>query len=229
MHAVGFHTFMMVLNCLSVQCVSLYICGWESLVFTPTSPVPPQLPPVSFSLQCALCSCSWILIVECFFNLHITSTPFESMRLGEQVHSSSVKHVRGHVEIWSRAHFCSLSLMWQKGSCLRHWFKSSLMALIGIAMANLILDLCLWAACSQSVWPLTSNLFDSAPPSLRTFYWPVSWRGRRSSWLTLGWLSRYRGTSRHGLVSIHPSIFQLEIADWSSKQSVMINNIKSAI
>lgn len=43
--------------------------------------------------------------------------------------------------------------------------------------------------------------------SLRTFYWPASWRARRSSWLILGWLSRCRATSRHGLVSIHPSVF----------------------
>lgn len=135
------------------------------------------------------------------------------MRLREHVHSSGVEHVHCHMTILV---LCpsSLSVAWQKEreSCLRHWFKSSLAALtpqlfgVGFGLANLILDLCPWAAWSQSVWPLTSNLFDSAPPSLRTFYWPVSWRGRRSSWLTLGWLSRCRGTSRHGSVSIHSSI-----------------------
>ncbi len=75
----------------------------ESFVFTPMSPVTPQLPSVSFSLQCALCSHSWINsgLVYCGQAHHVyyQFTLSQSMRLREQVHSLSVKNVHGHVEI----------------------------------------------------------------------------------------------------------------------------------
>lgn len=118
----GPHVFVIVLNCVSVRYVFVVTHMWLSHLFLhPRLLLHHTSPPVSFSLQCALCSHLWILTVDwCYcgqaHHVRYQFTPSESIRLREQVHSFSGGSVRGHVEIWSRAHVCnSVILCGRKG------------------------------------------------------------------------------------------------------------------
>lgn len=116
----GLHVFVIVINCVSVQRVFV-ITHMSHLFLHPCLLLHHTSPPVSFSLQCALCSHLWILTVDwcnCGQAHHVRYqfTPSESIRLREQVHSFSGGSVPGHVEIWSRAHVCySVILCGRKG------------------------------------------------------------------------------------------------------------------